>query len=225
MGFLSKIFGKPKSSSKEPTANDRALASVSQGQINRYQGKFSPLLGRLDDMAQEDKSATQRGRSSADVMQSLGSTAGPGGTGQINPSARVGTRALGSALTSGSNNATDRSTGLTKGVMDAATGAGQEAIQGLGLAAKLSSNEAIMKIQNDMARGKRTSDFLGAVMGGATAGAMAGGGAPAGGTDTEIGTFARSSYNQSAGKGGAGSGISVYQTPRQMNQPRISFNR
>ena len=225
MGFLSKIFGKPKSSSKEPTANDRALASVSQGQINRYQGKFSPLLGRLDDMAQEDKSATQRGRSSADVMQSLGSTAGPGGTGQINPSARVGTRALGSALTSGSNNATDRSTGLTKGVMDAATGAGQEAIQGLGLAAKISSNEAIMKIQNDMARGKRTSDFLGAVMGGATAGAMAGGGAPAGGTATKQGTFARSSYNQAAGKGGAGSGISLYQTPRQMNQPRISFNR
>ena len=178
MGFLSKIFGKPKSSSKNPTANDRALASVSQGQINRYQDKFSPLLGRLDDMAQEDKSATQRGRSSADVMQSLGSTAGPGGTGQVDPSARIGTRALGSALTSGSNNATDRSTGLTKGVMDAATGAGQEAIQGLGLAAKLSSNEAIMKIQNDMARGKRTSDFLGAAAGGATSLAMSGTGAP-----------------------------------------------
>ena len=178
MGLLGKLFGKPKSSSKAPTANDRALAEVSKGQIKRYQDKFSPLLGRLDGMAQEDKSATQRGRSSADVMQSLGSTAGPGGTGQINPSARIGTRALGSALTSGSNNATDRSTGLTKGVMDAATGAGQEAIQGLGLAAKLSSNEAIMKIQNDMARGKRTSDILGAVTGAATSAAMAGGGAP-----------------------------------------------
>lgn len=222
MGFLSSIFGKPKSSSKEATANDKALASVSQGQIARYQDKFSPLLGQLDDLAQQDKGATQRGRSTADVMQSLGSAQAPGATGQMAPQAQFATRGLGAALTSGTESGRERSANLTQGVMDAATGAGQEAIQGLGVSAKLSTNYAIEKIKEDMARGKRTSDFVGAVAGGATAGMMNMPG-PTGGTATKIGTFERSAYNTAQGKGGAGSGISTF--AQRNNQPRIAYSR
>jgi hypothetical protein len=167
MGFLSGLFGKPKKSKE--SANDRALADISQSQFNRYQDRFAPLTGRLDDLSTQDKSATLRGRGNADVMQAMGSPRAPGSNGQLTSATRTGTRALGSSLTGGTNSANERSIRLTKGVMDAATGAGQEAIAGLGNATQLSTQESIRKMKEDVADGLLVTDFLGSAAGGAMA--------------------------------------------------------
>ena len=85
--------------------------------------------------------------------------------------------------------------------MDAATGAGQEAIAGLGNATQLSTQESIRKMKEDVADGLLVTDFLGSAAGGAMAYGM---GQPAatGGTTTKLGTFARNDYNMRMGKGG-----------------------
>lgn len=201
--FLGKLFGSSSKPKKpEETENDKALAEVSQGQMGRYQGRFAPLTRRLDRLSREDKSATLRGRSNADVMQGLGRAQAPGANQQMASSLRVGTRALGSGLTSGTRNADERSVRLTEGVMNAATGAGQAGITGLADSARMSTQESIRKMQEDYASTQRRFDVLGSLVGAGTAVAMNGMGGPSGGTPTQHGTFERTTYNHRVGKGG-----------------------
>lgn len=200
MGLLGGLFGSKPKKPKE-TANDRALADVSQGQMNRYENRFAPQTKRLDRLSEQDKSSTLRGRGNADVMQSMGAARAPGTNGRLPSATRTGTRALGTALTGGSEQATDRSTRLTEGVMKAATGAGQEAITGLGQATQISTDRAIRKMKTDQADGRLMMDVLGSAAGGAAAVGM-NRKAPAGGTSTKLGTFARNDYNMRTGKGG-----------------------
>lgn len=167
-GFLGGLFGsKPKK--PKQSENDKALAEVSQKQFDRYQRRFAPLTGELDELSKQDKTETLRGRGNADVMRSLGSARAPGANGQIPSAERTGTRALGSALTGGTAANTDRQQRLTKGVMDSAMGSNQSAIQGLGAATQMNNQRAIQKMRIDQANGRLAQDALGTAAGAALA--------------------------------------------------------
>lgn len=200
MGLRSALGLKSPKRPKQP-ASDKALAKISRGQSDRFFERFAPLTDMLDVESQIDRSATLRGRGAADVIQSLGAPRAPGSTGQVGSSVQRGTRALGTAMTGASQQAAERQRGLTKGVMDVATGQGHSGIAGLGQAAQMSTNRAIRKLQHDEFKANLLADTIGSAVGMA-AGAAGGGPMPAGGTQTKLGTFDRNVYNTRVGKGG-----------------------
>lgn len=164
-------------SSKAPrqkeSANERALAEVSQQKWNRYKSLYRPVESNYINEVSKDASGVLRGRNTADVAQaSAGSFGeavglGQGGAGQLgatveNMGAARTLAALGGNSTAQGQRDTGRLNALKIGSDMAADAQG-----GLAMAARASNTEALGRARAQTIKNESRGEMLGAVLGAA----------------------------------------------------------
>lgn len=135
------LFSKPKFVG--PSAQERTLGRIAVTQGNLHRSMYNPLMAELRGRASVDHSALLRGRSNADVMQSLK------GAVHANPEAFVdaGGTGLASALTGASNADTHRRLGQMTSLASLGLGGASAATQGLAAAGNSATQVALSDMQ------------------------------------------------------------------------------
>lgn len=126
-----------------PSAQERTLGRIAVTQGNLHRSMYNPLMAELRGRASVDHSALLRGRSNADVMQSLK------GAVHANPEAFVdaGGTGLASALTGASNADTHRRLGQMTSLASLGLGGASAATQGLAAAGNSATQVALSDMQ------------------------------------------------------------------------------
>ena len=149
------MSSKPKKADYQPSASDKASASVAMAEYEYFKAQYDPLLRQMRDKSMtEDVASGLRGRANADVMQAL---SGP----DYQAAARgAGGGDLSQALQGQTNVANIRAQDVTNkmrtNVLGTARGQAADAQTGLAEAARLSTSDALAraKAKQDVAEAK-----------------------------------------------------------------------
>jgi len=135
---------KPKKADYQPSASDKASASVAMAEYEYFKAQYDPLLRQMRDKSMtEDVASGLRGRANADVMQALSGPdyqAAARGTGGGDMA-----QALQGQTTLANVGALDVQNKMRTNVLGTARGQAADAQTGLAQAARLSTSEALTR--------------------------------------------------------------------------------
>jgi len=149
MGF----FSKPKFPG--PTEQEKMLGRISVEQGKLHRSMYNPLMAELRERANTRYDGLLRGRSNADVMQSLGT----GIHADANAYIDAGSTGLSSALTGASNADTHRRLGQMSNSVSLGLGGAAAATQGLAAAGNSATQVALSDMQRRMDRYAQNIDM------------------------------------------------------------------
>lgn len=138
------MSSKPKKADYQPSASDKASASVAMAEYEYFKQQYDPLLRQMRDKSMtEDVASGLRGRANADVMQALSGPdyqAAARGTGGGDMA-----QALQGQTTLANVGALDVQNKMRTNVLGTARGQAADAQTGLAQAARLSTSEALTR--------------------------------------------------------------------------------
>lgn len=146
---------KPSKSDYQPSASDKASASVAMAEYQYFKQQYDPLLREMRDKSMtEDVASSLRGRANADVMQALSgpsyqAAAGGDGGGDLS-------QALQGQTNVANIRAQDITNKMRTNVLGTARGQAADAQTGMAEAARLGTSEALAraKARQDVAEAK-----------------------------------------------------------------------
>jgi hypothetical protein len=134
----------PKKSDYQPSASDKASASVAMAEYEYFKAQYDPLLREMRDKSMtEDVASNLRGRANADVMQALSgpsyqAAAGGDGGGDL-------AQALQGQTNVANIRAQDITNKMRTNVLGTARGQAADAQTGMAQAARLGTSEALAR--------------------------------------------------------------------------------
>lgn len=138
------MSSKPKKADYQPSASDKASASVAMAEYEYFKQQYDPLLRQMRDKSMtEDVASNLRGRANADVMQALSgpsyqSAAGVDGGGDL-------AQALQGQTNVANIRAQDITNKMRTNVLGTARGQAADAQTGMAQAARLGTSEALAR--------------------------------------------------------------------------------
>lgn len=140
------MASKPKAADYQPSAADKANASVAMAEYRFFKQNYDPLLQQMRDKSMtEDFSATLRGRANADTMQALSPT-GYRSTQMSDLPSDMNT-ALQGQLQQASAAGKEIQNTMQTNVLGTARGQAADAQTGMAQAARLGTSEALARAQ------------------------------------------------------------------------------
>jgi hypothetical protein len=160
------MSSKPKRADYQPSASDKASASVAMAEYEYFKAQYDPLLRQMRDKSMtEDVASGLRGRANADVMQALSgpsyqAAAGGDGGGDL-------AQALQGQTTLANVGALDVQNKMRTNVLGTARGQAADAQTGLAQAARLSTSEALTRAKANQAVAQAKAGAAGQIAGAA----------------------------------------------------------